>query len=221
MRPLHDDPARRDTELTWTYTAPESGRDRTANFENEYSLVGEVAIEILKAAKRGSSHGRPSSIREAVNNVRHCVAAIATCALRSDDVETWLSAYEGILRRDRSLRDGTKWSYFAGAARVLNEVARSRGQRLAKRNPFTRRSYSQEAVLHGDDLLPLIAAARRDAFALIGAIANPDPTHLPYIDEARRLSVGGLLIAGVNEELYPCTPWQNAGGTRRASRFRH
>jgi hypothetical protein len=216
MLPQRDDRARRDTELTWTYVSPASGRDTTASFDDEYRLVGELAIEILNAAKRRFGHGRPSSIREAVVDVRHCFAAIVTPALRSDDVETWLNEYENTLRRDASLREGTKWTYFAGVARVLSEVARSRGQRLLKRNPFTRRSYSQEAVLHGNDLVPLIAAARRDVFALIGAISDPDPMHVPFIDEARRLSAGGLLIAVGEKRSTPAHTlarhWKDATG---------
>lgn len=207
------------TSLEWTYILPTTGRNVTSDFSAEYRDIGEPVRELLNAAKRRLAHKRPHSIRNAVTVLRDFLhVASEFCKRRTDPMEL-LKVYETALRDDESITEGSKWSYYNVMSGILKEFARVKLAAFHAQNPFVKNAFSQKPLLHGEELVPIIDQARRDAYTGVSAFRAPPVEYVPFIEEARLFLRNGVFIAGdvrikSKPEVQLFERWHKATGLR-------
>jgi hypothetical protein len=173
-----------------------SSRPSLVTFEKEQKLIGDRIYELVNAAKRLDINSPSTTIVNTIQALRVCARAIATHAPNDRSVAGWHNATIFLLTKDASLAESSKWTYCNNIARLLDEVSRFQSTEFSSYNPFERQDISHKALLHGTALEPLIEHARRDVLAKVQAFQSPDPSHVPFIDEARELAKSGLFIPG-------------------------
>ncbi len=185
-----------ESSISWTWKSPQH-QPRTTVFEKELALMGPHFLELLNAAKRLRSHGRPSSIQHAIGAIRRTSEAVAAHPdPKPSAPENWANALEVLLRASAS-SEHAKWATFNHASGIFREVARKRGYSLRLRNRFSRkRAITDIAIVQKDALGVIVSQARADALRYFNEFVSPD-------QEIADLLKDGAALARENRGVLP------------------
>jgi hypothetical protein len=163
-----------ESSISWTWKTPQN-QIRTTVFEKELALMGPHFLELLNAAKRLRSHGRPNSIAHAITAIRRTSEAVAIHPdPKPSAPENWANALEALLRASAA-SEHSKWGVFNHACGIFREVARKRGYSLRLRNRFSRkRATTDIAIVQKDALDAIISQARSDALRYFNEFVSPN-----------------------------------------------